>query len=75
MVKSPYRSVIDAYPASKLPRELIGGIDPSAEVKIILAVLDDDGQPINRHVFFDREPGEPASPEVIDDYIRWIRGD
>ncbi len=75
MVKSPYRNVVDCYPASRLPSEVLGGIDPEAKVKIILAVLDEDDWPVNRHLFWDRKPAESASPEVIDDYIRWLRGD
>lgn len=75
MLRSPYRSVVRSYPASKLPPEVRGGIDPSANVQIVVALLDDEGFPLNRHLFTDRSPGEPASTEVIDDYIRWMRGD
>ena len=75
MLSSPYRSVVHSYPASKLPPEVRGGIDPSANVRIVLALLDDEGYPVNRHLFSDRPAGEPASVETIDDYVRWMRGD
>jgi hypothetical protein len=75
MVKSPIEMLWTSILPRDYPSEVLGRIDPEAKVKIILAVIDEDDWPVNRHLFWDRKPAESASPEVIDDYIRWLRGD
>jgi hypothetical protein len=73
MLKNPYTAKTDRYPVEKLPRELLGDIEPKGLVRVIVQRLDDEGQIVAGHPFLDRDAGETASTEDIVDYVNWVR--